>query len=149
MKPPSIITLAILASLLFMHRPSSAVDLTPYRWQNRLILVFSPTAAVPEYGTFDRQLSAASDEVLDRDLIVIRAFETGGLPTDTPSLSSDDAAALRRRFGVQKNRFTVILIGKDGGVKMVREGQVTLQKIFDLIDSMPMRQQEIRQKGRN
>jgi hypothetical protein len=63
-------------------------------------------------------------------------------------LSPEDTQKLRRRFGVRPGRFTVILIGKDGGVKMLREDRVELQEIFDLIDSMPMRQQEMQEKGK-
>jgi hypothetical protein len=41
----------------------------------------------------------------------------------------------------------VILIGKDGGVKLVQEERVSLQAVFDLIDTMPMRRREMRQRG--
>ncbi|MFO7687606.1 MAG: DUF4174 domain-containing protein [Desulfobacterales bacterium] len=39
-------------------------------------------------------------------------------------------------------------MGKDGGIKLKRNDQVRLEEIFQLIDSMPMRQDEMRQKGR-
>jgi hypothetical protein len=38
------------------------------------------------------------------------------------------------------------LVGKDGGIKLKRGDQVDLREIFGLIDSMPMRQREMRQK---
>ncbi|MBW2492220.1 MAG: DUF4174 domain-containing protein, partial [Deltaproteobacteria bacterium] len=39
------------------------------------------------------------------------------------------------------------LIGKDGGIKLKRNDQIDLETIFELIDSMPMRNDEIRQKN--
>ena len=39
-----------------------------------------------------------------------------------------------------------ILVGKDGGVKLRQNAQVKLNDIFALIDAMPMRQEEMRQK---
>jgi hypothetical protein len=80
-------------------------------------------------------------------LIVFRVFEDGPSRVQEKPLSSEEAEALRRRFSVQSGRFAVILIGKDGGVKMVREHEADLQEIFDRIDAMPMRQREMREKG--
>jgi hypothetical protein len=39
-----------------------------------------------------------------------------------------------------------VLVGKDGTVKLQREGMTALKDIFGLIDSMPMRRREIRGK---
>jgi hypothetical protein len=41
-----------------------------------------------------------------------------------------------------------ILIGKDGEVKFQGELPVGLSDIFSIIDAMPMRQQEIRERSK-
>ena len=41
-----------------------------------------------------------------------------------------------------KEKQSVVLIGKDGGAKSV-SSSLELQKLFELIDGMPMRQQEM------
>jgi hypothetical protein len=41
----------------------------------------------------------------------------------------------------------VLLIGKDGGIKLKEPFSVQPIRIFDLIDSMPMRQSEMRRKN--
>jgi hypothetical protein len=51
-----------------------------------------------------------------------------------------------KQFGVMEEEFRVMLIGKDGGVKLNSEQPVTVNQIFELIDSMPMRHHEMRQK---
>ena len=132
---------------MFTPASASAGDLSAYRWKNRLLLVFSPTGSAPGYVAFNRSLTTARSEVTDRDLIVFRIFESDPSFVEQQPLPQEDAEALRRRFNVRTGQFTVVLIGKDGGVKLVREQRAALGEIFDLIDSMPMRQQEMRDKG--
>ena len=130
-----------------MASSSWGMDLDTYRWKNRLLLVFAPTPSLPGFAAFDRDLARRTAEVSDRDVIVFRILEKAPSRVEEKPLSSKEAEALRHRFSVKPGRFTVILIGKDGGVKMVREHDADLQEIFDRIDSMPMRQQEMREKG--
>ena len=44
--------------------------------------------------------------------------------------------------------FSSDIIGKDGGVKLNRQNRTQLKDIFALIDAMPMRREEMRQKSR-
>jgi hypothetical protein len=140
--------IALFIGVFIMSSSSWSADLREYRWKNRLLLVFSPTASDPVYASFAEDVSSRSNDVKDRDLVVFKVFEKGTSRLEGQPLSQEDARNLRRRFRVKAGRFTVILIGKDGGVKMVREDQAELQEVFDLIDSMPMRQWEMREKGR-
>ena len=62
------------------------------------------------------------------------------------------AAARRERpeLGVRPSVvFEVLLVGKDGGVKLRREAPVAASEITALIDTMPMRQEEMRAGRRN
>jgi hypothetical protein len=61
-------------------------------------------------------------------------------------LSEKSVQAIRKRFGVKVGTFQVLLIGKDGGVKLRSSGPVSMKDLFGLIDSMPMRQQEMDSK---
>lgn len=45
--------------------------------------------------------------------------------------------------------FTVILLGKDGVEKLRTQNLLTANKLFALIDAMPMRRQEMRKKEKN
>lgn len=51
-----------------------------------------------------------------------------------------------KKWHVPNTPFTVILIGKDEGEKLRSHQPVTLTRLFDLIDNMPMRREEIRYK---
>jgi len=50
---------------------------------------------------------------------------------------------LRKRYRVAKGDTTVILVGKDGGEKLRTGDLADLERIFRLIDSMPMRRREM------
>lgn len=117
-----------------------------FLWKKRILLVFSPTAFDVSFKAFNQSLYEKLNDVLDRDMIVCRIIEKGPSQLDEQTLAPEEAKKLRRHFGVKPGRFTVILVGKDGGVKMVREERTDLQEIFDLIDSMPMGQQEMRER---
>jgi hypothetical protein len=62
-------------------------------------------------------------------------------------LDRKDADSIRTHFAIPSNTFSLILVGKDGGTKLKRSDQVDLREILGLIDSMPMRQNEMRQKS--
>ena len=48
-----------------------------------------------------------------------------------------------------QTEFTVILLGKDGGEKFRTQNLLTANKLFALIDAMPMRRQEMQKKEKN
>lgn len=62
------------------------------------------------------------------------------------SVLMGEAGTWRRRFDIPQNRFTVALIGLDGGVKKTWFSPVSSERLFAVIDAMPMRQEEIRRK---
>ena len=53
-------------------------------------------------------------------------------------------SGLRRRYNRQG--FTAILVGKDGGEKLRRRGVLDVNTLSHTIDAMPMRQHETREK---
>jgi hypothetical protein len=125
---------------------TAEIDLTDYRWKHRLLFIFAPSTTDATFLTLDKRLAQTALEIEDRDMIIFRIFENSpSRVSDKPLLPGDDDA-LRRRFGIKTGRFTVVLVGKDGGVKLVAYRDADLQSIFNLIDSMPMRQQEMRDK---
>lgn len=104
--------------------------LAAYRWKNRVLLVFAPRADAPALAEQRRLIEEEKSGFQDRDLVVLEL--TGGAK----------AEALRRQFGVKPGEFLVVLIGKDGGEKLRKPVSVPPKELFDLIDSMPMRQRE-------
>ena len=123
-----------------------SIDLAQFKWKNRLLFLFAPDNKHPLFEALHISLSAQKPEVVDRDLIVFRVLESGRSSIDMEHLEPQSADFLRKRFDVSQGQFTVILVGKDGGIKLNRQDKIDLQDIFALIDAMPMRQEEMRQK---
>lgn len=125
----------------------SEVDLRQYRWQNRLLFVFAPTDAEPSFRALRESITLRVPEIEDRDLVVFEVVEDGPSTVDGETLDPAPAQQLRENFRIPSRAFSVILVGKDGGVKLVRQDRTSLDEIFALIDSMPMRQQEMRREN--
>lgn len=51
-----------------------------------------------------------------------------------------------KKNNIPKCKFTIVLVGKDGGEKFRSEKVVTLQKLYDIIDAMPMRIYEMKKQ---
>ena len=117
--------------------------LRKFQWKNRILLIFAPSAEDPARKSLVAELNTQVAGVRERDLLIGEFFEAGASRFAGASLTPDSAEALRRQFAVRKGKPTVILIGKDGEVKLRREGPVRAAEIFALIDSMPMRQKEM------
>lgn len=121
------------------------VDLEEHRWKDRVILLFAERSEQRDYQKMQEALARESAGVAERDLIIYHLFfdEVGRLNEEP--VSSEAAAALASQYDVATDVFTYLLIGKDGGVKMRANEAVSLESIFARIDSMPMRQREMRE----
>jgi hypothetical protein len=126
---------------------AQAMDLSPYQWKNRLLFLFAPDRFHPMYDALHKSLAAQASEVADRDLVIFEVLESDLSLAKKDMIDSESARLLREKFGVDRGDFAVILVGKDGGTKLKRKGRTPLKDIFALIDSMPMRQEEMRQKA--
>ena len=111
----------------------------------RPLLIFAPKPDDPQLAIQLRTLDQHAAEVRDRDLVPI------ALPYNNPSptaalLSPADSEAARRRFHVAPGDFTVILLGKDGGSKLRSSKPLSMERLNETIDAMPMRQDEVRSR---
>lgn len=134
-------------SLLFVSSILFSQNLTTHRWKDRVILVFGSSAAEKLAQTQFTKLSAEPSELIDRNLVTYQIYDREGQTPEGKSLTAKELKAFRQKFNIEVGTFAVLLIGKDGGVKMKKTEMVEPQLIFDLIDSMPMRQAEMRRKG--
>ena len=123
------------------------MDLTHLQWKNRLLFLFAPDGSHPLFEGMRNEILAHQTAVKDRDLVIFEVLERGPSQMDQNQLDHETVEAIHKRFSVPRNRFTLILVGKDGATKLKRNEQTDLEEIFALIDSMPMRQDELRQKN--
>ncbi len=136
----------IAISSLFLANPLFSQLPDHHRWSDRVILLFAPS---PEHVAFQRQdhlLDEVRAGVSDRDLVIYRLFEDGGVDPQGQPLPAASVRSLRRAYR-PSDGFTFILIGKDGTEKLRETAVVSMEELFGLIDRMPMRRQEMRRKN--
>jgi hypothetical protein len=127
---------------------ANSLDLSQFQWKNRLLFLFAPNRNHPLFEPLHQSLAAQKTEAADRDLVIFEILESGPSSMNANYLDPEAANSLRKKFDVPRGRFAVILVGKDGGTKLNRQDQTQLEVVFALIDAMPMRQEEMRQKSR-
>ena len=112
---------------------SAEINLDDFLWVNRPIVVLADSPDDPRFLEQLRLLEERLPDLKERDVVVI---------TDTdPSQQTDLRQALRPRG------FMLVLIGKDGGIKLRKPSPWSVREISRVIDKMPMRRQEIRTGG--
>lgn len=117
--------------------PGSIVDakdlsLEMFLWVARPLVIFADTPADPRMQQQLDMLRAEIDRLAERDVVVIVDAD--------PQAQSPIRAKLRPRG------FQLVLIGKDGGVKLRKPFPYSVRELTRTIDKMPMRQQEIRDR---
>ncbi|MEM9968965.1 MAG: DUF4174 domain-containing protein [Pseudomonadota bacterium] len=111
--------------------PADMEDLSEFRWKNRPVLVFADSEDDPAFIEQLELLSEDAAELSERDVIVL---------TDT---NPDARSALRLKM--RPRGFMLVLVGKDGGIKLRKPFPWSVREISRSIDKMPMRQREIRE----
>lgn len=117
-----------------------------HRWKHRVILLFAEDA---DNRMLEEQLALFGEAAAgmdDRDLVVYRAFSDKGIKPKGEKITAGEVSSLRDRYEVPEENFTFILVGKDGTVKLRESEPVAIERLFGLIDSMPMRKAEMRRK---
>ena len=113
-------------------------SLSDLKWKNRVVIIFGASTD-PEASQQTVAIKEQTSELADRDMVVLRVSGDGVHPVYGKSPRVVDAQALKKDVGVEDDGFHVVLIGKDGGVKLRSERPVGGLEMFDLIDRMPMR----------
>jgi len=109
-----------------------AEPLTQYLWKRRVVLSFSAAESTPERISLLKQIEQYQCEFDDRQMVHIDLIA-----------GSSDHQLLSRQFSVPNMDFNLVLLGKDGDVKL-HTSQPSLENLLTLIDAMPMRQRELR-----
>lgn len=114
-------------------------DLEDLRWKNRIILV-------KESGDESlAQLQKSAKEIKDRDIIWFRSND-GKIETNFDGNLSENFVDYLETEYFEKFDENVFLIGKDGSIKS-KDEKLDLKYYFGQIDSMPMRQREMRENN--
>jgi len=132
-----IFILIVFISLDLQEKPKQLED---FRWKNRLVLIFQNDNE-PKEVLSDSLLK----EIKERKIIYF--FIGEGMKSNAEiDFSSTYREGLKNRYQMGKIKNSWVLIGLDGGIKMRKEEELDWSLVFKTIDSMPMRQSEIKYK---
>jgi hypothetical protein len=143
-----IVGIALFFPMWVLGQPSpdsAAGTLAAMRDKSRPLLIFYPQrpGERPLEPLLRKQralFEGHEAELKDRDVVLLYIPYLG----DHESITPNRWTGFRRQFQIDDRRFTVLLLGKDGGEKLRSHVPVTIEKLDALIDAMPMRQQEVR-----
>jgi hypothetical protein len=124
-----------------------AAGATPFpdkRWRRRLFLIFAPSADHEGFKQMRAQTRTPKFGARDLDLVEVTGDE---VRVDRRAVAAPTADELRRAYQVARGTLAVRLVGKDGTVKLARAGAVPITEVYELIDTMPMRRQEMRERS--
>jgi len=112
--------------------PEYKGDLSDFLWHKRPVVVFADSPEDPRFHDQMERLAKRAADLLDRDVVVL---------TDTdPSARSDLRKKLRPRG------FMLVLVGKDGGVKLRKPHPWTVRELTRTIDKFPSRLREVEER---
>ncbi len=143
LRRPAARLLAVGAAAVLLASAALAEPLEDYEGRNRLLVVFTPSVI---HDLYDRQMQTLlrhSLEVRERDLLPVEVVGVEPVRIDALTQPEIDPVALRERFDAPEDSFKVVLLGKDGTVKLTAQTPLSAEKLFATIDAMPLRQREM------
>ena len=130
--------MALLFAPLAASAATADTPLASYRDKNRVLLVFAPTEKDPAYAEQGRLWQSEKAGFEERQLVVVPVL------ADAAKAAGDTPAALQKRYGVEARSFAVVLLGKDGHDAYRVAKPVKGEALYDVIDAMPMRRDEMK-----
>ena len=110
--------------------PAGTSDLSEFRWRKRPVVVFADDVMDPAFTEQIELLRDGARDLLARDVVVL--------------VDTDPAARSPLRLRMRPRGFMLVLVGKDGDLKIRKPFPWDVREISRSIDKMPMRQREIR-----
>lgn len=113
-------------------RPAGDSELSEFLWTNRPIVVFADSDADPRFQEQMDRLQSGEQMLRDRDVVVL---------TDT-----DPGARSPLRKKLRPRGFQLVVVGKDGGVKLRKPAPWSVREITRSIDKFPDRLREVEER---
>ena len=123
------------------------LNLNNFEWENRVLIIGGHGS---KFKSQLDQINFESKEFINRNLVVIliekdsSRISYDGLKT-IKAIDYDSTLSIRNKYEFKE--FKLLLIGKDGGEKYNSNDPININIIYELIDGMPMRKQEIKERN--
>lgn len=135
-----------LAFLFFNSLYSQNLDLNQFQWKHRVLIIGHESN---DTQFLNKQLELLNKDKVgyeERKLLIIGINEKGYQIYKENSASFINTTKPYKDLKLGASDHTILLIGLDGGIKYRSKDTMTTRQLFSIIDGMPMRQSEIRNK---
>ena len=130
---------------LIMPSVLKAQRLKSFNWSNRIILVFEDPVDKEPFEKQIKELKSDPEGLQERKILIFTITDEVILDQDGKKY---DIALLEevRKLQSITNKFELVLIGLDGGIKLRVSERISPDVLYSLIDGMPLRQAEFQRK---
>lgn len=142
MKPYLLYFVVLLTGCL----PALAQDIASHQWEDRVLFVMTTDSTGAEFKRQVQELKENQEGLTERKLkVYLVTPEAYRLlnPPETAWKPGGDLYKTNNKKGAQPE---VLLIGLDGHIKHRKYSFTTARELFVIIDGMPMRQSELRNR---
>jgi hypothetical protein len=126
-------------------------NLDMHKWEHRIILIISNTKDSEVYKNQIKELKKSPQGLIERRLIIYHILPNQYKLVDyqNEKLNTDwiSSPKLFKTYANEQLDFEVVLIGLDGDIKFQQSELTSTSRLFEIIDTMPMRKSEINHKN--
>ena len=147
MKKTIIYAIILLITFIFTSEEMMGKDLTEHKWKNRVVLVITNDTSITMFNKQMEELRKDLPGIIDRKIVIYKILPNKYQVETSEKSEWKTSSDLFKNYKQTDSSFEVILIGLDGGIKLSKNELLTTEELFSLIDSMPMRAQELKNKN--
>jgi hypothetical protein len=117
-----------------------------HRWDKRVLLILSPSSNSDVALKQLKELEMNEAGMKERNLVIYKISKE---PSSALNSEMEDwiiNPTLYKSYCDDQETFKIILIGLDGGIKHRKSAFLKAEDLFAIIDAMPMRKSEMKQK---
>ena len=130
---------------MFCTLSSISQDLDKHQWESRVLLIFTDGRNAADFKDQIKILSAHKKELAERKLIVYQSTKNDFTINFNEVWFSSNL--IFKKYVHNRERFKILLMGLDGGIKLEQNTILSPEKLFAIIDGMPMRKSELNRKN--
>ena len=123
-----------------MNFESYNQNLQKHVWEDRVLIIESENAQNELYQQQIKVLKNDAKGLKERKLVIYSYFNDGYTRGFSQVIKPYQTIKKQK----DKNDFSITLIGLDGGKKLRQNSILTKEKLFIIIDGMPMRRRELK-----
>ncbi|MDO6473015.1 DUF4174 domain-containing protein [Maribacter sp. 1_MG-2023] len=132
-------SLKILLIFIMMYSLNiEAQDLSDYKWKNRIVILYENDTNTTDVKSALEIIDTNVSKFTERDILVFVYKD------DVFYNTNRETTGIKKTEILSETYDGYILTGKDGGIKSKATYPFNLEKLLDLIDSMPMSKSEMR-----